>query len=286
MNNFTYHDAQKMIQAITVLLNESGAFMDKNKNKYLLHSQAKKEVTAFKNSESVETAFSQGNILIEFTGDHLDALTKLLSEPVNSIATWTCTRTILESSAISSWLLDPKIDVIERVERSFAFRYEGLNQQLKFNNSQNLQDYKSSIEKRIDEVENKALSLGYSTIYNKKKKRIGIGQQMPSITHLVGSILGDEASYRLLSSLTHAHPWALQQTSFRVQSKNNHPYLERNLDINSVVYLCTIGIKSFSRSIWYVTLLFGWDEKKMKQLLQTVFDVIKIPNEERIWNSI
>lgn len=284
MGIFTKNDTDMMIHAVAILFNETGDFVNKYQNKYLPGSRAKKEIQAFTNSSTVETVFSQSSFMIEVAGDHLSAFARILTEPIHSIAPWTCARVVLESSTIALWLLALDIDEKERVKRSFAFRYDGLNEQLKIARSQGSHEDIKNVTKRIDEVENEALALGYPRVLSTKNpKRIGIGKQMPARTTLVEMILGDTAPYRLLSAQVHAHPWALQQMSFRQPSSDVTNYFEKHLDFDLIAYLCQINVTSFSKALWYKTLLFGWDDKYLENIFKSVFDQLRIPPKNRFW---
>lgn len=282
MTALTYEDVQKMIQALVYLHDETGELMNANKNEFLTDSQIAKEIDEFSSAESVKTVLAQGSVLIEVAADHLIALKRVLSEPVQTIAPWTSARSILESSAISAWLFDPRITIKERIQRSLAFRFEGLRQQSKFSNSIGEVSNKK-IDTRIANVEQEAQNLGYDPVRNKLGKRIGIGQQMPSTTDLIGSVLNEESSYRLLSALAHAHPWALQQVSFKVSQNEKGSFAEKDLDVISVAFLCKLGALSFVRPVWYKTLLFGWNTAQMREVFQSGFADMPLAPEERFW---
>jgi len=68
-------------------------------------------------------------------------------------------------------------------------------------------------ESRLGDIAAVATSLGYKPILDKGGRRVGAGQQMPSVTDLIGTILDEEAHYRLLSAVAHGHHWALQELS-------------------------------------------------------------------------
>ena len=102
MTELTYENVQKMIAALVDLHDETGRFMNSYENTFLNNSQAATEFEAFADQESVRTVFAQGSIQIEVAADHLMALRKALSEPAQTIAPWSCTRSVLEASAISA----------------------------------------------------------------------------------------------------------------------------------------------------------------------------------------
>ncbi len=284
-----------ILEAITQLHDETARILNENGMEPLDNSQAAIEMSSFAEPESIRTVLGQGSMLIEVSADHLIALTRVLSDPVLTISPWTCTRSILESSALATWLLDPEIGDMERVSRSFAFRYEGLAQQKKWAKSAGLDTCR--VDARMDYVEAHALNLGYAPLVNRRGNRNGIGQKMPTITQLVGSALDEETAYRLLSSIAHAHPWALQQSSFRqgedVQGTasgehmfaENSRVLERNIRTEAVVYLCHRAGYAFARAFWSKGMLFGYDLEEVRRTLDTAFDRLHYTADDRFWNE-
>lgn len=161
MNSVNRDDAIQMVNTINKLHDGVGQFSNKRGFRPSPNSQAASEVTTFQRPESLTTAYSQGILLIEVAADHLMALTKTVSELVQTIAPWSCIRAFVESTALASWLLDPNIDSKNRVQKSFAFRYEGLIEELKFWTSSGSKEASLKIVSRIGEVEQVALGLGF-----------------------------------------------------------------------------------------------------------------------------
>jgi hypothetical protein len=285
MNVVTRDDVIRMNQALVQLHEESGCFLNECGHQPSQPSIATKELSAFREPEFIKTVYAQGTVLIEVAADHLVAFTRTITEPVQTMAPWTCVRAIIESSALASWLFDPGIDVRTRVQRSFAFRYEGLRQQEKFGRvSGNEDDVKKAIKQRIDVVEAAALKLGFNQVKSGRGKRIGIAQQMPSVTRVVDEVLGEEATYRLLSAIAHAHPWALQQSSYRKSDSKDDLLLKKNLEPFAVAYLSIKAADSFSKPVWYKCQLFGWDVKRLELIFSSAYDSLGInPGRGRFW---
>ena len=256
-------------------------------------SQAATEQATFPRSESLVTAQSLANQLIESGGEHLTAFVKTITEPTEPIACWTCVRSLLEPCALAAWLLEPGIDARTRVGRVFALRYEGLDQRVKFgwavgrhkNELKELQD-------RINDVEQIALKLGYLPIKDRKGKRIGIAQQMPGTTEVIKEMLDEEAMYRLLSAVAHGHSWAIIQLGFKpiadeagglqiggVKARG----LEKNAFVDGIAYLGLLAAKVLARPLWYRCRYFGWDEARLIGLLEGVFDRLQAKPEVRFW---
>jgi hypothetical protein len=277
--------AIRMVNELQNLHNRIGQLFDEFGLEPFSGSKASLELRDFQRPESVKAAYDLGSALIEVAADHVIAFTKTVTEPVQTIAPWTCVRAAVEASAIASWLLDPPVDVRERVCRSFAFRYEGLIQQTKYARSLGLNSDVNKIQVRIDELEKISLDLGFSRVVDEKGRRIGIAQIMPSITQIVNSELGEESTYRLLSAAIHAHFWALVQLSFK-KAQEEEPIIEKHLNPLSVSWLCFKVARVFVRPVWYKCLLFGWDSSKLVTCLETSFDALGIKNvEERFWRT-
>jgi hypothetical protein len=124
-DSVTRDDVIRMVQSLMTLHADLAGFYNTSGPRPAPNSQADIELHTFSRAESVETAYSQGEVLIEAAADNLAAFTKTVTEPVQTIAPWICVRALMEASALASWFLDPRIDARTRVERSLAFRHEG-----------------------------------------------------------------------------------------------------------------------------------------------------------------
>jgi len=263
-------EAIRMVSELQNLHDITGQLLNEFGLEPFSGSMASLELRDFQRPKSVKTVYAQGSLLIEVAADHVIEFTKTVTEPVQTIAPYTCVRAVVEASAIASWLLDPSIDMKTRVSRSFAFQYEGLIQQAKYGQSLGLDSDANKVQVRIDEMEKISLGIGFPRVLNEKGKRIGIAQKMPSITEIVNSELGEESTFRLLSAIVHAHHWALVQLSFK-KAQEEEPIIEKHLNPLSVSWLCFKVAKVFVRPVWYKCLLFGWDSGKLVACLETSF---------------
>jgi len=221
-------------------------------------SVAANELSSLEDPEPLKSAYSQGTILIEATADQLSGFVRTVTPPVLTVSPWTNIRSVLEAAAISSWLLDDSLGISERIARSYAFRCKGLLEQVKFARVVDNPADLDKAQQRLDYVLSQAATLGLATINGRSGKTTGLSKPIPSTTELVRDQLNDEEAYRLLSAMTHAHPWALQQLGFKKADNSQHLLLEKNLKIESVVYLATIGLKALRKPIEYKCRLFGW----------------------------
>jgi len=204
-----------MVTALIGLHNELGRFINAQQPQPSPNSRAAREWDHFPHVESLKTAYSQGGLLIEVAADQMIAFTKTVTEPAQTIAPWTCVRSLIEAASLAVWLLDPDIEPRIRVQRSLAFRYEGLEQQQKIAKAAGDESSRRKIDKRLETTRDIARKLGISEGKSNKAQRHGIGQEMPTITNLIKNTLDEEVAYRLFSALAHAHSWALIQVSFQ-----------------------------------------------------------------------
>jgi hypothetical protein len=288
-------DLNKIIKSVIRLHDQFGSFINENNSKPMPDSQTNREISSFERPESVVTTHSQGWLLCEAAADQLMGLAKLLTEPVQTIAPWTSVRALIEASGLAAWLLNPDVDVMTRVQRGFAYRYSGLNEQVKFVRVTGDEKVLDIANSRIDHIEQLALKLGYPK-FEKEGKRTGIGQIMPGITEIVRQELDQEAVYRLSSAMIHVHSWAISQLSFKileeestiVNKENGSSFsitaLEKHMDPASVIYLSHNAVIGFTRPAWYLSLLFGWDLNTLQNILNESFDAMSIAKSKRFWN--
>lgn len=279
----TKNAISKSISSVEDFLEQTGKVWAGYEHKPFPNSIAAKELSSFIRPESIGTAYSQAATLIEVAADYAFALKSTLTEPAQSIAPWTCVRGCLEATSLSMWLFDTKIDAEERVKRSLAFRYEGLDQQAKLAQATNGMVNPVDIHKRIDQIDEVAQELGFPKVLDRNNKRIGVGQKMPSVTQVVIEMLNKEQNYRLLSGMVHAHPWALQHFGFTqthsdqmVFEKVKGAYFEKHISLDSINFLCVETIQCVFEALCMNFKLFGWDLKPIAVATKSAIDRIQI----------
>jgi hypothetical protein len=289
-------DLANLIKELGNLHDSVAQLLDSQNLRPIENSQAFMEATTYRRSESVWTAYSMGNGLFELVADQLMAFTKTITEPIQTIAPWTCVRALIEASALASWILDPKIDANDRVQRSFALRYEGLIQEKKYIQSLGISTEK--VTAQIDKVEQVSLGLGFPKIINSRNgERDGIGQKYTSITDIITKNLNKESEYRLLSAMAHGHHWAYQILGFQKINTGNEVFFENEnqpvvvfafekyMSPEAIMHLCQEAVICFARPIWYKCQLFGWDQDQLKNILNKASNAVGIEQEDlRFWN--
>lgn len=284
----THKDVLNMLSAVNDLFDGTGQIFNQYQHEPAANSIADQELKSFPKPSLVNDVHYRGMLSMEAAGDHLMGFTACMAEPAKTLAPATCIRGLLESCALAAWFLDPDIDVRTRVGRCFAFRHEGFVQQIKCFQVEKRQAEIDLVQKRMTQVEQAAVSLGYPRLLKKSGAINGIAQHMPGITELIGTTLDLETEYRLLSGVAHGHHWAIQQLGFQgveAQGAGGQAIkaLEKYVHPNVALYLGLIATSSFARVIWYLWRLYGWELKEVEHLLDTTFDRLRARAELRFW---
>ena len=269
----------------TDLLDEASAFRDSFGVLPLEHSRAMAELASYPDVPIIESAFIQGSLLIEVSDGHTRALTKTVTEPAETLAPWSITRTVIESSALSCWLFDPNINAQTRAARSLGYRYVGLSEQSKIANKAKDSVISKKIHAQMDALEDRAVRLGFQQMRNKKGKRDGIGLRRPSLTGLVNETLNMEVEYRLFSSVVHSHSWATSQVGFKKIPTIGGFKLEKSLSLEAAHDLMTISIRAIFRAIWQKSKIYGWDIQLLEKLIDKAFRRIQIAKTYWFWRN-
>ena len=234
--------------------------------------------------DQARNAHTAGILALESCADHLFAFLDISTPPVATVASSTCVRGLIEAGSIAGWLLDSQIDVRERVARSYAYRYEGQQQQGRIGGGA----YRSKTNQRVDDLERDALSLGFVRVENKDHERIGIAMIWPGITSLVASVLDEEHMYRLLSAVAHCHHWAVHQIGFRpipnpVAGRAETFALEKHAHPNVTLLLGQKCMTTMTTVLLHTWSLFEWDRRELVALLEKSFDNIGLADQARAW---
>lgn len=217
-------------------------------------SKASLELAEFERPELIRTAYSQGNLRVEYAADHLMGFVKAYREPAVTISPFTCIRTVIEVTAAGIWLLDNKVSASTRVQRSIRLRLQGLNEQLKFfrSSSNHSEENEVRIKQRIAQLEPLAPDV-----------------PNPSSIGLIASTLDQESNYRLLSSFAHGYDWAIHQLSFQIAQDDpvhGGKLLEKSFNPTAVIFLCHIAARAFAKLVWCKSSLFGFDLQQLAQV--------------------
>jgi hypothetical protein len=240
--------------------------------------------------EQLKNAWSIGSLLLQHGFDHISAFIKLIDEPIDPIASATNTRSMLESCAISAWLLDPAIDTQTRVGRQYAYRLSGQTELLKFMNSAKAAASEIAARKsHIEDLKAEAFSCNCAR-RSPGGASIEISTAMPSATEMIRTQLEEEFFYRLLSGVAHGHFWALRFVGFSIAGETTHmgapaTALVKTPKPQTLTLLGYISAVAIIRSTWNLCVYFGWDKLKVEEQIETLADMITIQDEFRFWRS-
>src|SRR5690349_12524344 len=106
MRPVSANDALAMVRNLDTFLEDVSAYLQQFGAGPGPAAQALAEIAVFPRAESVRTAGGQGAVLVDVAADHIVSFIRSVTEPVLTIAPWSCVRAVLEASAIAAWLLD------------------------------------------------------------------------------------------------------------------------------------------------------------------------------------
>lgn len=287
---FTHDDVVRARDALDHFHAELGGYVNDSRILPQADSPFAVDLATFSAPEPIRTVYAQVLSLLEVAGDQLSAFLKTLREPCETIAPWVCVRGLVEASAISVWLLEPGVPPLDRVGRSKALRYEGLEQQRKWLGA--IGQNQSLVKKQIDGMVEEARAMGYKVLKDSRDRRIGVATRMPSITELARDALGMEGMYRLLSAIAHGHHWALQQLSFRVLPTEETPReaeefgfraMQKEVNAPGMVFL-SIGVAdALGQTVWRLASYCGWDQDRLTETLERLFNGLGLADHKRFW---
>ena len=286
---FSANDVKKMVESIDELFAKTSVLFNQNQFSRHAESIAAKENELLKSPEQLETTFSIATISMESAADHLAAFSDLLKEPVKTLAPYTCVRSLMEMSALACWLLDPAIDAKTRLGRTFAHRYSEFVEQRKTLGKDSTQLEK--ILKRIEKVEGDALIFGFPKLRDKNDEIFGIAQPYPTIIELIGVTFGKQFEYRLLSGVAHGQVWALQQAGFELVEHelgegNKIKALTKVIVPNIAIYFGMVAVVCFSRVLFSLWTIFGWERAEIVDLLEATFEKLGYVEALRFWRTV
>ena len=278
--------------AMTRFYDDLGRIVQKYDGKPVEGSQAMKEFEASPRRESITTAWWLGLLLFESGSEHVIGFVQAITEPTLPLFVWTSVRSMLESCALAGWFLDPAIDGMGRISRTFAHRYEGIQQEMKLCRSLKRPDdeIKVSLD-RIDAIENDAVAIGLDAVRG-GGKRVSIGERVLGATEMISLMLDDEVAYRLLSGVEHGHGYALKSVGLAREDSGDTMIgdikalaFRKELTDGKIAYLAARVIKAMAVPAWNMCRYFGWNRNEMEEVLEDVADGVKWKEEQRFWRE-
>jgi len=223
------------------------------------------ELNSIEDPDPFVAVYSQATLLIEAAMDNVSSFARSINPPVLTIAPWINVRAVLESAAISRWLLQSVDDPKERLVRSMQLRISGLKQQLKFSRVVGDTMEVEQVRTRLEDVLVQSGGIGLPLVYDKDGIPKDLVSRMPSSTDLIKEQLNQEAAFRLLSAVAHAHLWAVQQLSFRRIEDPQKFMVEKDIRVEAIAYLGQLALDTPRYPILDKCRLFGWDPEEISQ---------------------
>lgn len=271
-----------MRDALDQFLNTTGNLVNATNHQPAPESIAARELQEFERKISIKTAQDISYLLLESTADYVSCLVKGLTDPVETIATWSLARGVMECSANSIWLGRPDISPIERVNRSLAFRLKGIQEQARLR--KHAPEIVVPLKSSTDMLIATAKELGVEIKTKPDGVPTKIGTHLPSATELCESELGESNIYRILSAITHSQPFAIQQLSFRPVGKSktdpDRVDNEKYMTNESAAFMCSFAGRSFLRALSARLKYFGYLKGEVVTTIRSTADDLLLTDEE------
>jgi hypothetical protein len=276
-------DIPRMRQALVALHDDVGKYLHESSLLPVAGSIAAVEMANDVLAQELSAAHHEGNILLESAADHVFALTRMLVEPVPTIAPWTCLRGGLEAAALACWLLSAGIDAHDRVRRSMAFRYDGLREQAKLASANGDEGIKRHFSQSMDELEQQAARVGAPVVRDKHGRRISVGEVMPSKTDCIADVFGSEILYRLVSAVAHSQSSAVVELGFVAQDPDVLTLMKKGMAPNAAIVLLVTAAEALGRPSWAKARLFGLNTARLAVILERHFKDMQIKEARFFW---
>ena len=240
-------------------------------------SQASREMILI---PEVEKAYDRAGTLMMNALDHAYALDALLAPRIHVFAPWTCSRVILETCALASWLLDEDIVGRRRALRCTKLRLKDIrDQQLHYENNldrisvsglaanfeQEQLDLKLELNRLLTMAREFDLPIEERDFEPKRFANLG-GSVKP--TELVSRYFGDDSEwYQTLSGVAHGNEWAMYNYGMRLVRQGELevvpalvPFRAMHLIIKGTQWIGDTTMKKFN--------LLGMDTDALRSILE------------------
>lgn len=224
--------------------------------------------------------------------DHMVALGRSMTEPILTHSPWTCARAVLENCSVAGWLLEPGIEHSDRIMRSFNLKYQNIQSNLTFLRNEHATQHSdfAYLQSRIEDLRVEASSLGFTEKTNKKSKCLGFGPGLPSHTELIKDFIADWPvpclGYSLLSAAAHGEDWAISSLGMTTVSDELGAKRVPTMSPDSATVLIADTVCWTARPAWEYFRLFGWDLVEIQDVLDGVYDQVKINENLKFWKHL
>jgi len=247
---------------------------------------------ASERGDLIVSAIAVARFQIELSADHLSAISKVLTPPIDGLAYATIARSMLESCALASWLVDPSIAIEKRIKRYLAVRFNGLVEFLKYSEAKNNPtDQSEFIVAKQEQLATVAQSFGCQITRDKKGVIKAIGVPQYSATSVIGDELGEALEYRNLSAVAHGHSWAIHKLCYQRVDEleiaiggNEAIAIIKTFNAMHAHNIAATAFTSMSKPLWNMSLYSGWDQRNLKEIIERAANSLGVKQECRFWN--
>lgn len=235
-------------------------------------------------------AFSIPSLLIVASEDHVNSL-RLLLHRASQFSLAVLARAALEAAARAWWLLDPRIEIDERIRRSMnELLYSG-ERFVRLEELHEGEDFGGL--KRMEETAHDAEGIGFEV---RRSKRTGfpvaIGDNRPSSGDLIEAMMSEYHStmgpfmWRQLSAVTHSTAFALE-LGVRMGKHPLDPEMKAlvpRAQTGDLEWPATVAATGHAQAFERMTEMYGWNADSWKKWKNELG--IKLVRERHGWRDV
>ena len=234
-------------------------------------SPAREDERVIGEVESIATIRSQAQLQMEFVADHIFAIGQALAEPVNTMAALTLLRAVLEVSARTMWLLDPKPGTKVRVARSMGIRVADVDSQVKLSAMLG----ESHPRTRVDEIRQVAQARG-----------VGRLPSSTQFTTMATNQLRSGPEYSFLSGLTHSSTTFIRETGFElVRKEKGNSAVAKAAKPLLVEFALLRSFEWILWPMWRQASYLGRPREDLRRVMNNAANDLSFPAGLRFWNE-
>jgi hypothetical protein len=230
--------------------------------------------------EAVKTLLTYCEPLQESAAHHGWSITRALVEPTLTFSLFTDCRAVLECCSTGVWLLDPKVDSMERIRRSLLLRFQNVSEQEKLARTSGNNAAAHKAREQMCKIVERAKGLGLPTTDGSNPRIIG---PSPGRTELAKDVFDAEPVYRILSGAAHGQATYLRELGMSVDPERRFATVE--LSATALELVTTLPIVWCSRLTYELRGYRGLPTADYENLCERTFKAIHAGADSRFWRE-
>jgi hypothetical protein len=219
--------------------------------------------------DPVRQVYSTAALLLSAVDDNLQGIYRLLIPEALGVALTASSRSAVELCARAYWIMDPGIDVRNRIARGMTERLASLREQKKLPIDP---EERARAARRVAGITSAARRLRFQ-IRTDRRGPQSIGKPRPPATELVARLMDGrdprfgEVLYRTYSATSHGTLYGITTHLRREPDPTGQHELVAKLDFDprSVLTIAGAVVLAYQRTIDRQVALYGWDPEEWRR---------------------